>query len=196
MAITDGYATLDELKGRLDILDSDTDAVLSQVIEAASRAIDGWCGRHFYAETATKTVTAEYAGAVFLPDDLISLTTLVTDDSADRTYGTTWTTDDYDLEPDSGPPYTSILVSPVGSYAFPTGRRGVRITGSWGYAATAPHAIREACLLVASRYYLRKDAPFGVTGSPDVGQLQTISRIDPDVKELVMPYRRFAVEGI
>jgi hypothetical protein len=196
MAITNGYATLQELKLRLDITDSGADTVLEDVVEAASRTIDGWCSRTFYAETATRYLTAEMIDALFLPSDLIAVTTLKTDEDGDRVYETTWDTSDYDLDPDGGPPYTAIYPTINGSYLFPTHRRGIQIAGSWGYAATVPEAVREACLLQAARLFKRMDAPFGIAGSSDLGQLQAISAIDPDVKQLVMPYRKFAIMGV
>lgn len=190
MAITNGYATLDELKSRLDITGAKDDANLEDMIEAASRQIDGWCGRRFYAATETRTLDVEYGDALELDQDLLSVSSIVTDDG-NRTYGTTWEVNDYEF---GGPaPYQVIYPSPAGRYAFPRGRATVRVTGSWGYSATAPHAIREACLLQAARLYKRKDAPFGIAGSADHGQIQTITSIDPDVKQLLMQYRRFGL---
>ena len=59
MAIGNGYATLAELKSRLDIHMADHDVNLEQMIESASRQIDGWTARTFYPETATRVVTAD-----------------------------------------------------------------------------------------------------------------------------------------
>jgi len=60
MSITNGYCTLQELKVRLDITDSDDDAILESNIGAVSRQIDGWCGRVFYArDEQTRYYTAE-----------------------------------------------------------------------------------------------------------------------------------------
>ena len=196
MAITSGYATLAELKARLDILDTDDDSVLEAIVEAASRQIDGWCSRTFYAATATRYFTPESIDLLILPDDLMSVTTLKTDEDGDRTYETTWATTDYDLEPANAATYTHIYTAPDGRYGFPTHRRAVEIAGSWGYASTAPDAINEACLLLSARLWKRKDAPFGIAGSSDAGQLQTLPGMDPDVKQLIQPYRKFALLGV
>lgn len=190
MAITNGYATLDELKSRLDVTKVEQDANLEMMIEAASRQIDGWCSRRFYAVTEARTLDGEYGDALDLPGDLLSLTSLATDDGS-RTYGTTWSATDYEFG--GGPPYQVIHASPAGVHLFPRGRAMVRVTGSWGYSAEAPHAIREACLLLAARLYKRKDAPFGVVGSADHGQMQTLPGMDPDVKQLIQQYRRFGL---
>ena len=50
MTANNGYVTLQELKSSLGIAGEDTqdDSALSSVIERASRAVDGYCGRFFY----------------------------------------------------------------------------------------------------------------------------------------------------
>lgn len=196
MAITNGYATLSEIKARLAVPTADTgdDTVLEAVIEAASRAIDGFTGRQFYATSATRYFTAE-AGDLLFVDDLLSVTTLKTltaNSAGTRTYGDTWATTDYDLEPFNVTPYTRIRTNPGGRYAFPTEAKGVEIAGSWGYSSTAPDAINEACLIQAARLFKRKDAPFGVLGSENMG-FARLMEFDPDVRTLLEPYRRLEV---
>lgn len=196
MAITNGYTDLSTLKSRLDILDTDDDSMLEGVIEGASRLIDGWCGRVFYEDAAqTKYFTADAIDMLFLHDDLVSVTSLKTDEDGDRVYETTWATTDYDLDPVTGPPYTRITLAPGGTYGFPTHARAVQIIGTFGYSSV-PHAIREACLLQAARLYKRSDAPFGIAGNAEVGELTTLPLIDPDVRQLVQQYRRFDVVGV
>lgn len=195
MAITNGYADLATVKARLDITDTDDDTALEDLIEAASRMVDGWTGRRFYTATETHTITAEYPDIVYLSTDLISITSLTTDDTGDRTYGTTWSADDYDLDPVDGPPYTELAITPNGANTFPTHRRGVRIAGSWGYGTT-PEPVVEATILQAVRLWKRNDAPFGVTGSQEHGQMQTITSVDPDIRQLLAPYRRFGAVDV
>ena len=190
MAITNGYCTLPELKARISVDSSDTadDAKLEATIEAASRAIDGYCRRRFYAANDTRYYTAHCATEIAV-DDLLSVTTLKTDASGDRTYGTTWATTDYDLEPYNavadGRPYTHIRVTPNGNYTFPGYARGVQIVGSFGYASSTPDLVHEACLLQAARLHRRKDAPFGVAGLGDLGEIRLVSALDPDVRMLL-----------
>lgn len=200
MAITNGYATLTELKARLDIDDSSDDTILENVIEAASRQIDGLCGRRFYAASETRYYTADMIDVLFV-DDILSVTTLKTDEDGDRVYETTWSSStDYELEPVNaatiGEPYNAIYPMPDGLYLFPTHRRGVEVAGSFGYASTTPDAINEACLILSARIFKRKDAPFGIAGSAGVDELRMISARDPDVKALVEQYRKFGVWSI
>jgi hypothetical protein len=59
-----------------------------------------------------------------------------------------------------------------------------------------PAQIVEATAIQASRLFRRKDAPFGVIGTPEFGQTSTIARIDPDVKLLTRRFRRYSFAGV
>lgn len=200
MAIVNGYATLADLKARLGIGVSDVtdDSVLENVVEAVSRWIDHYCNRRFYSAAETRYYTAE-SPVVLWTDDLVSITSLATDDDGDRVYETAWAATDYDLEPYnaalSGEPYTAIRIAPNGSYTFPSTRKGVKITGTFGYPAI-PDAVAEACLLQSSRVFRRKDAPLGVVGSPEIGQAVTLGRVDPDVRALLQGYVKLTLGAI
>lgn len=198
MTITNGYCTLDDFKNRLAgsmAVDATRDALMEQTIEAASRQIDGWCGRRFYAASETRYVTAVDWDLCFV-DDLLSVSALATDDDNDRTYSTTWAATDYELEPVNAPytippsPYSLIRTTPDGDYSFPSVRRGVKITGSWGFSSTAPHDIREACLLLAARLWKRKDAVLGVAGRGQLGEIVSQIPKDDDIWALLRPYSR------
>ena len=201
MAITNGYATLAELRARMNIPTADTgsDTIYEATIEAASRAIDGFCGRRFYQlATTTRYFTADDSAYLEI-DDLVSISSngLTTDSDGDRTYEDTWATTDYDLMPfnasDISWPYTYIETTPAGLLSFPTTRKGIKIAGTWGWPAV-PDAVNEACLLQAARYAKRPAAPFGFDlGGADQGAALRIPQIDPDVKGLLAPYRRITI---
>lgn len=182
------YTTVATLKARLGITDSVDDAVLGACIAAASRVIEDYTARKFYAVTATRYFTAQDGYTVFV-DDLLAVTSIDTDDG-NRTYNEAWSATDYDLEPYNSTPYTRIRIAPTGTKSWPISLpKGVRIVGSWGYSVKTPTAIEEACLLQASRLFKRKDAPFGVAGTAEAGTL-ALPRIDPDVRMMLEPYRK------
>lgn len=193
MAITNGYATLADVKNSLKITDTLDDSLLEIAVESASRLIDGYTGRYFYnAGTATRNYAATDSWMCFI-DDLQSLSELATTDEVGNSY-TTWTSNDYQLEPLNGlsngltQPYTSIRA--VKQYVFPfLGDRAlVKVTGVWGWASI-PMAIKQATILQASRIFKRNDSPLGVAGFGDMGVVRVGSRLDPDVQHLVDPYR-------
>lgn len=193
MAITNGLATLEEVKRSLDLTDSVDDALLELVIEAASRQIEQYTERIFTSSTATRIYTPQDNFNVEI-DDLTSLTTLKTSTNLDGVFDQTWTTTDYQLEPLNGlaggmqVPYNHIRA--VGDYWFPTsmGEATVQVTGVFGHA-TIPTAIRQACILQSARYYRRADSPMGVAGFDAMGVVR-LSRIDPDIATLLEPFCR------
>lgn len=189
------YATIGELKTRIGITDTTDDTVLSAVLEACSRSIDGYCNRSF-GKTAAGVVryfTPVDAREVLI-DDCVTLTAVATDADGDRTYEDTWTATDYDLLPENAgtnTPYTIIATSPEGEYSFPLVRKGLKLTGTWGWPEV-PSPVKEACLIQAYRIFKRKDAPFGISGSPEMGMMR-IGRLDPDVLWLLDVYRNLVV---
>jgi hypothetical protein len=198
---THGYITLSELRGEIGITvasDTTDDARLEAAIEAASRAIDNETGRHFYldATASARYYTAE-DGDYLRVDDIGTATGLIvqTDDDDDRDYDYTWASTDYDTEPENAiadsRPITALRITPLGQYVFPRNRRGCKITAKWGWPAI-PDVIRTATMIEAFRLYKRRDAPFGVMGSVETGQM-TIPALDPDVKRLIAPYRKMGV---
>lgn len=193
MAITNGYCALADVKAALRITDSVDDSLLEMAVESASRLIDGYAYRYFYnAGSATRDFVAEDSYLTII-DDLISLTELKTTDEIGSEY-VTWSPADYQLRPVNGKmdglsvPYTSILstddllFNKLGEQAL------VRVTGVWGWAAV-PIAIKQATIIQASRIYKRLDSPLGVAGFGDLGAIRVGRALDPDVEQLVMPYR-------
>jgi hypothetical protein len=201
MAITNGYATLDEVKQALRIPLSDTvdDTLLETAIESASRQIDGHTERFFYnAGTATKTFVPNDAFLTEI-DDLISLDTLKTSSDGDG-FDVTWQASDYQLEPTnqiaSGIASPYMRIRAVGGKLFPifdvltpnAYEATVQVTGTWGFAAI-PSAIKQATLILSIRQFKRYDAPLGVAGFGEIGSM-SITRIDPDVMALTAPFRK------
>lgn len=129
------YANLTDIKRTLGITGSGSDAALVVLAEAICRAIDDECGRHFYAETATRYYDGDGGAKLWLTDDLLTVTTLKTDDDGDGTYENTLAITDYWLWPDNTNPKRRIDINPEGDFAsFPSGRRRVQLVGIWGYS--------------------------------------------------------------
>lgn len=197
MPILNGYATLAQVKAVLRISDSNDDAILEQSIEAASRRIDGYCGRFFYQKNATVNLYALTNYVCPTENDLVSATTIKTDDDGDGTFETTWTAGtDYQLEPldtaITGLPYRKVTA--IGGKTFPLfvipNRPGVQIAGVWGFSSI-PTDVEEACVLLSIRGFARYNAALGVVGFADMA-IQ-VRAIDPDVRDLLNPYRKIAV---
>lgn len=209
MSVVHGYATTEELEEWNTAATPPTLLVRERAINAASRAIDQYCHRHFYQDgTVASPVARTFPSPCDLRclelgafNDLASPTlTLKTDAAGDGTFETTWSASDYELlpvSPASGPelqPYTSIrstgtLLFPVVTSTGKTAR--VEITGIWGWPAV-PNSVNQACLLLAARLFSRKESPQGVAGFGEFGQIR-VAPNDRDVTALLDPYRRVAV---
>lgn len=193
MAITNGYATLTDVKNALRITDAMDDALLETAIESASRLIDGFTARSFYnAGTAVRNYAATDAINLII-DDAITVTKVESTDEIGDTY-TEWTATDYQLEPVNSradglySPYTGIRA--INTYTWPVVdyQALVKITGTWGWASV-PTAVKQACIIQSSRIFKRLDSPLGVAGFGDLGAIRVGRYLDPDVEQLLMPYR-------
>lgn len=195
MAITNGYASLIQLKSAIGIADGIDDPMLEMAIESASRQIDSYTERYFYnAGTAVK-IFAPIDNWVCPTEDFITLTKVETSEDGES-YDTEWTADDWQAEPLNGrsgglvTSYTQIRA--VEDYLFPyrNGEATVRLTGTWGWSAV-PIAITQATIILASRIFKRLDSPLGII-SNDLGSMRVGFRLDPDVQHLIDPYRKIA----
>jgi hypothetical protein len=84
-------------------------------------------------------------------------------------------------------PYIA-LEFPVGTI-LPFEEGALVVNAKWGWAAV-PQPIVNATLLQASRFYKRRDAPFGIAGSDAMGNSMRLIRTDPDVAVMVSAYSR------
>lgn len=195
MTITNGYITLAQFNAQMGLEDDYDQDNAEIAINAASRAVDQYCHRRFYADGSVSAKTfAVTDGCRLVVEDFQTLTGLIvaTDDGDTGTYGTTWTvTTDYvaRLWSDTltGSPYSSIVA--VGGRYFPTwGRRPLRVqvTAKWGWAAV-PDEVTQATLIKASQMFRRKDSPDGVAGGEGFGAMRISRFQDPTVAELLNP---------
>ena len=196
MALTNAYCTLSDLKTSLNIEDGMDDIALEMSITAASRMIDDYTGRFFYKDGTTQAPVTRYYTAqdwwTTNVDDIISINEIATDDNFDQQYTTVWATSDYLVEPVNNPrrgwPYTRLLA--IGAYIFPYNLpQSVRVKGVWGWSAV-PSEIEMATRLQAARLFVRRQSPFGIAGTPELGTVRLGSRLDPDVEVLLRPFRK------
>jgi hypothetical protein len=187
--IVNGYTDLATLKSRLSIADTMDDAELEQIVTAVSRAIDDYTHRRFYVVTETRVYAALSPERVKV-DDFVAVVSLRTDSDGDGSYETLWDPADYWTEPanaalESQPrPYYLLVARPHRPLRFPLGPRRVELRASFGFAASPPAVIREACILQTYRLARRKEAVFGVLDNPEFGGARVVT-LDPDVKQLL-----------
>ncbi len=264
------FLGLSAFKTAITISDTVDDARLLAVLESVSRQAELACHRRFHPYSATLYFEATHADRLHLPVDLLSVTSLKTDNDNDGVYENTWTTPtDYLLWPsnaayDQTPFWRIDVARSSGRYSFPCGvQRGIENAGLWGFSLdlvaqstlgaaitttsttsvtmSAGHALEaghtilvdseqiyitsvstntltvergvngttaathlnaatvslyrypgpvvEATRIQAARIFQRVHAPFGITGSAELGTSAVISRIDPDVVGMLSDYR-------
>lgn len=209
MAIVNGYCTLAELREHMgDAGTVLTTAVAERAIEAASRAIERWCGRKFWLDAGVTTrVYRPDDPYVAWVDDLGTSSGLIikTDTTGDGSWATTWDSADYQLEPlnsnvvhgsDTITPYAWWRIHAIDDKTFPVSDSAVtlQVTGQFGWSAI-PTDVEQACLIKAAALYERRNSVQGVAGFGDFGVVR-IGRQDPDVGALLAPYRKISVSAI
>jgi hypothetical protein len=197
--VANEYASLDDLKARLQITDSTHDAELQSKLTTASRDIDQDCNRRFYLDAAASQriynpLNRQYPtpqGMKLLIDDIGDVAGLLVEVGTSSTGWAAITT--YETGPDNaiakGSPVSWLLRTYIPWVFYPLQR--VRVTAIWGWPAVPPQ-IFEACLIRAARLFKRRDSPDGIAGAGDFGVIR-VGRYDPDYDSLIRP---FVIPGI
>ena len=105
-------------------------------------------------------------------------------------------------------PYNALMIDPNGQYATFTGgkftHRGgfrpsstahrnvptIKVTARWGYAATVPAVVHNACMFQAARWYKRGTAGGAdAIASRDLGMLMYTKALDPAIQMLLVESR-------
>jgi len=203
MAITNGYASRNQIKSALRIGTADTidDELIDNCAGAASRLIDGYCNRKFWSVGSATSRVYQAENEFYCNIDDISGTaiTLKTSSFPGNGFDVTWTVTDYQLEPLNGNldglSWSYDKIRAVGDYLFPTvnanyGEQAlVQVTANFGWPSV-PEPVTQATIIQASRLFKRYDSPLGVAGFGDMGAIRVSRALDPDVAQLVEPYRR------
>ena len=190
------YATVSELKAYLAITDTASDTQLTDSLVTASRGIDHFCGRRFFADSsATARVFVPRDRHILKTDDFQSTSGLIVavDTGDNGLFATTLTAADYELQPfnnvvDGEPGWPYYRINYVTStWPLNNNRDGsVQVTAKWGWAAV-PGPIKQACIYLAEETFKMKGSPFGVAASDQFGPIRM--RDNPKVMNMLKPYQ-------
>lgn len=137
--MTNVYADLATLKSPavLNVPDDAHDDRLLGMLEAASRWIDGYCGRQFGAFHGERRFDGTGRASLTAPD-LIAVSEVRVREASGEWVA--WSSSDWLLYPlnaapttPGGRPYTRIMLASGARRRFPLNRAGVAVTGVWGY---------------------------------------------------------------
>ena len=210
---TPNYVTVDQFKAYTrsgsmnESVVSAADPLMAQAIATASRAIDSYTGRRFYADGSATARTFNSAqiirsvGPTFVGErldvyDISDPASIIvkTDTDGDGVFETTWTTADYYTEPLNGVvdglegwPVTRIIaVSTRQLFPIPIQwaylKPSIQVTAKWGWAAI-PDVVVSATLMTALDLLSMKDAKFGNIGWGEYGPVR--ARANLKVAELL-----------
>lgn len=210
------YVTVEEIKADIpdsplfDVTDSTYDTVLGNMVTAASRLIDHYVGgwdNFFYPSTDDTTRYFDGSGEEQqYIDPMVSLTSVYVSESGGRalTDYTAWTADsDFFVSPYNysslGMPIMSLIVdNDAGSKGtWGTTRKGVKVTGVFGWSATPPDDVEQACKIQAVRWFMRAKQGYQDAGANvNLGEMYFMKELDPDVKTILQRYKIFNVAVI
>lgn len=170
MAITNGYLTVEELKADVRVDDLTQDDVLERVINAASRAVDAYCGERFWLDPSDTTryytphnyMRLDLRASSSQPEDatVTTVTSVTADMTGDGSYDETFTEGtDFVLSPrgnaESDRPYTRLQMLQSFARYWPVGIiDGVKVVGTFG-TATVPDEVKEATAIQAQTLFKR-----------------------------------------
>lgn len=91
-----------------------------------------------------------------------------------------------------GKPYEQLAVLPTSANQPTAARYGVQVTARFGWTTT-PKPVQLTSKIQGSRFFMRREAPFGIAGSPENGsELRLLAKVDPDLAVGLADYRRRA----
>lgn len=183
------YLTLAEFKSIHGISDTTDDTAITRALDAASAWIDLYCGRSFAQETAVRVFTAISPDLLVTPDMTFVTTVFIDQDGDGVTETEMINGTHYRTWPIGADIQRGLQILPHSSLCFPTHEGGVSVEADWGWPAT-PEPIKQACDILAHRWFQRKDSPYGIAGVNQFGQATMIRSEDPDVIALISPYKR------
>lgn len=199
MAWAPDYVTVSELKSYLRVTDAVDDLELAFAVTAASRAVDHATNRQFgqtaAAEQRTYTACPDYERGwwVVYTDDYQTITGLVVE-VVDAGIVATFVMEPINSS-QKARPWTRVVFTTDSEFQPSGVSHEVKVTARWGWTAV-PAAVKQATLLQASRFATRRQAPFGVAGSPDQGsELRLLAKVDPDVAVALRDYVRIGRVG-
>ena len=181
--------------------DTTYDTAIGNMITSASRLIDKEVGREANWFSSTDSQTRYYDGSGEVTqeiDECHTLASLSVSESGSIVVSeyTLWVLDtDYYVSPynyvDLGVPIDRLIADWNGTkYKFPRYRKCVKVVGQFGYSATPPEPIKQACKIQAMRWFGRAKQMYqDASANAMTGQLIYVKELDPDVKELLISYQ-------
>ena len=193
------YASLFEFREYVseDPSQNDHDTGLLSALEAATGAVDNYCGLppgRFLLDEAATARTYYARGTWPLTIDPIGdvSTAVVATGAGDGTFGTTLAPTAYVFEPlnalADGEAVTRIRLNGGTWPSSPYGTPQVEVTAQWGWPAV-PSPVKQATLQVAGELWFRRNAPAGFVQTVEFGPIRLSKDAVASVSALLDRYQ-------
>lgn len=193
------YITPDELAVFVHTDVEDDRVELEGACSSGSRAIDIATYRQFGSVAAQARIyTPQWSTKlgmwVIECDDFTALTVIEIDTAGDGSFSTSVSLSGAVPLPynavEEGLVYERVAIRRSALTASTLGPGSARLTSPWGWPSV-PTGIKSAAKLQASRFFNRRNSPYGIAGSPDQGsEVRLQAKADPDVIVSVRPFKR------
>lgn len=184
------YCAASDVKAYLGVTSNTDDTLITALIAAAQGYIEAWTSQRFEASgdsDHTFDMTWVCGDTLKLDTALCSVTKVVNGD------GVEVLASNYRMEPANGTPYYAIRLLPTSGTAWVSDYTVQMITvkGKWAYSATAPAAVKQACIRLASYLYRQKDNGSDLDRAVIAGNSTILpAQLPADVTAFLAPYRR------
>lgn len=199
MAWAPDYVTPEELAVYVHTDVEDDRVELQGACTSGSRAIDTATYRQFGSVTAQPRIyTPKWSTKLGMwtieCDDFTALTLIEIDTAGDGTFSTSVSLSGSVPLPynaiEEGRVYERVAIRRSALTSSALGPGSARLTSAWGWSAV-PTGIKSAAKLQASRFFNRRNSPYGIAGSPEQGsEVRLLAKADPDVIVSVRPFKR------
>lgn len=192
------YITLDELKEYADFETTTDDNLLVDTIHRAQAIIERYTGRKFEVDTATSRyfdAVADVEGRnLHLDKDLCQVSTVINGDG-DEIVSTFYVT----VPRNEGPfRVIQLLASSGKAWNYVTDpENAIEVEGYWAYSRTAPEAIQQVCLRLASWLYKQRESDNDLDRPlvADGGVVVMPAKLPHDVLTVLNMYKKPLVVG-
>ena len=187
------YATAGQLKAYLGVSEAWDDALITDLLDRTSAAIDAYTSRTFAAAAATErafdAVGRHIAGpTLYFDKDACAIQGVTNGD------GTAVSASEYVTLPRNDTPFRGIQLKDAAAtmWTYATDWEGaIKVNAKWAYSETPPLDVVQACIQWAAFMYRKKDSPLQDVTAIEQGVAITPISVPGDVKALLSHYRRF-----
>jgi hypothetical protein len=188
------YTTNTAVKTLLGISAATDDTLITTLIARAQAWIESFCDQVFEAASdSTRKFDAiqDVDGLTLHLDYPLAAITSITNGD-----GVAVASTEYVAEPRNRTPYHRIrlLGSKCKYWTHVTDpENAIVIVGKWAFSVSAPADVVQACERLAAYMYRQKDSQvFDVTADAETGAVTIPKGMPPDVRQMLLPYRRLS----